>query len=318
MNLPEAIGGYFGWEMPQGLGWHRNLKALNTGRNAFEYILRAREYRHVYIPYYTCEAVLEPLIKLNIGYDFYHIDEQFEPIDVAGMNPDSGFLYTNYFGLKSEYIKGLVTLIPNLIVDASQAFFAQALTGIDSFYSPRKFCGVPDGGYVSCDVELLCEFEADDSIDRTKHLVKRMAQEAEEGYADFQASEVSLCNQPIKKMSKLTRAILNNINFLECLKIRNENFCFLHNSLQEKNGLKWLKTDQLDGPMVYPFYSTDRALRTRLIDQRVYIAKFWPNVLDWVNQSSIEYKFVENLLPLPIDQRYGKAEMKKIIGIING
>ena len=37
----------------------------------------------------------------------------------------------------------------NLIIDNAQAFFAKPLLGIDTFYSPRKFVGVSDGGILA-------------------------------------------------------------------------------------------------------------------------------------------------------------------------
>ena len=70
----EAIGGYF--ELPdyeEGVFPHQDGILLNTGRNALEYILRSiGDAKRVYLPYYTCEVVLEPLKKLHIPWTFYH------------------------------------------------------------------------------------------------------------------------------------------------------------------------------------------------------------------------------------------------------
>ena len=96
----DAIGGYFGLELRKGAHYHRDAIRLNTGRNCFEYILRARDYKHVWIPYYTCEVMLEPLNKLHIPYSFYRINEQLEPHTLPELKADDAFLYTNYFGLK--------------------------------------------------------------------------------------------------------------------------------------------------------------------------------------------------------------------------
>ena len=46
---------------------------------------------------------------------------------------------------------------PNLIVDNAQAFYMPHL-GLASFYSPRKFFGVADGGYLFCGKKLDEEF----------------------------------------------------------------------------------------------------------------------------------------------------------------
>ena len=64
----KAIGGYFELELPKGEEYHKSALSLNSARNCFEYILRVRKYKKVYLPYYTCEVILEPLKKLNIQY----------------------------------------------------------------------------------------------------------------------------------------------------------------------------------------------------------------------------------------------------------
>ena len=62
----EPIGGYFSLELPHYGEYHKDAIRLNTGRNCLEYILRVRNYKKVYIPYYTCDVVLEPFKKLGI------------------------------------------------------------------------------------------------------------------------------------------------------------------------------------------------------------------------------------------------------------
>lgn len=107
----KSIGGYFEFELPEGSEYHPEAIALNSGRHCFEYILRLRKYIKLYIPYYTCEVILEPINKLGIKYEFYHIDKKLEShFDFSILRADEAFLYTNYFGLKDEYIN---TLPPN-------------------------------------------------------------------------------------------------------------------------------------------------------------------------------------------------------------
>ena len=77
----DAIGGYFSLELPIHEEYHKYALKLNTGRNCLEYILRCRHYSKVYIPYYTCDVILEPLQKLGIAFDFYHINLDFEITD---------------------------------------------------------------------------------------------------------------------------------------------------------------------------------------------------------------------------------------------
>ena len=136
----DAIGGYPELELRKGEHYHKNALRLNTARNCFEYVLRTRKYTKVYIPYYTCEVMLEPLEKCNVGYEFYHINELLEPVGIVQLQPTEAFLYTNYYGLKQQCVKKLAqTYGKQLIVDNAQAFFAEPLNGIDTFYSARKF-----------------------------------------------------------------------------------------------------------------------------------------------------------------------------------
>ena len=91
--------------------------------------------------------------QLNINYEFYHINEMLEP-EIKQINNDSALLYTNYFGIKVEFIQSIIKKNKNIIIDNSQAFYAEPINGIDTFYSPRKFFGVPDGGYLSINKKI--------------------------------------------------------------------------------------------------------------------------------------------------------------------
>jgi len=57
-----AIGGYFELEtcISETL-YHDNAIAVNSCRNALEYILVANDYNKIYIPYYTCDVTLQPI-----------------------------------------------------------------------------------------------------------------------------------------------------------------------------------------------------------------------------------------------------------------
>jgi len=313
MISPKAIGGYFGIEMKSGISYHENGMALNSGRNCLKYILGARKYSHVYVPFYTCDAILEPLKELNVRYEFYSINESMELIKLPKINEDGALLYINYFGLKSNYIKKLAKSVPNLIVDAAQAFYMKPVRGIDTFYSPRKFFGVPGGGYVYTEKILPNDIPEDLSINRFSHLLLRVEQGAEGGYEDFVQNEKSFSRKPVRKMSKLTNLLMHSIDYKFSLKKRNENFRYLHEHLKGENEIKWIEPDSLKGPMVYPFFSNKNGLREKLIENRVYIATYWPNLFDLTEKKSFEFRLYENLLPLPIDQRYGKEEMDFII-----
>ena len=311
-----AIGGYFSLELPYHEEYHKNAIRLNTGRNCLEYILRVRGYKKVYVPYYTCEAVLEPINKLGIPYEFYHIDIHFEIRDRFTLKEGEALLYANYFGLKQRFVEQLAEKVGSqLIVDNTQAFYAKPIQGIDTFYTCRKFFGVADGAYLYTDKLLRDDFEQDESYDRMAHLLKRIDLSAEQGFADFRKVDDGLDNQPIRKMSKLTQRIMQSIDYEAAAKKRRENFQILQEQLGEKNNLE-IKLDDEAVPMVYPFLVPIKGMREKLIENKVFVARYWPNVLDWTTEKDIEYLLACQMQPLPIDQRYGEEEMKYIINKI--
>lgn len=313
----KPIGGYFSLELSQGKSYHPNAIALNTGRNCLEYVLRVRGYKKVYIPYYTCDVVLEPFHKLNVGYEYYHINRQLELSNQISLQDKEAILYTNYFGLKQRYVEQLAKRYgKQLIVDNTQAFYAKPVEGVDTFYTCRKFFGVSDGAYLYTDAEAEIEMEQDVSYDRMSFLLKRLDLGPEAGYADFREQSTRLVGQPIKWMSKLTQSMMKGIKYEAIARRRRENYNYLHKYLSSSNQMQ-LSLDDDAVPMVYPYYrSNDPSLKQYLIENRIFVATYWPIVMTWCNKGQWDYLLASNTCFLPIDQRYGEEDMKYIIGLI--
>lgn len=319
----EAIGGYFELAdlVEVGKFPHNDGVLLNTGRNALEYILRSiGEVKCVYLPYYTCEVVLEPLKKLNIPYTYYHINSFFEIADE--LNPQVGeyIIANNYYGIKDAYIQKLAEKYGDqLIVDCAQALFAKPLSGIKAFYSMRKYVGVADGGvaYLGNLPDDLVEVEdMENTDDHDSHLFKRKQFGAEAGFSDYQANEKKLDDQPIRLMSFQTKWLLDHIDYDNVVARRRENYQYLHEALVGKNTLTLPDMGSFACPMVYPFKSeTNRKLRKELIENKVFVAKYWPNVEEQEGFEK-ESDMALNVIPIPCDQRYGKDEMSRIIELI--
>ena len=143
-------------------------------------------------------------MKLGIDYEFYHVDINLEIRDEFSFKSNEALLYVNYYGLKQRYVEYLAARMENkLIVDNTQAFYSMPIDGIDTFYTCRKFFGVPDGAYLYTDKLLNDSFEYDVSFDRMTSLTKRIDLGAEAGYSDFKSLSKALVGQPIKKMSCL-------------------------------------------------------------------------------------------------------------------
>lgn len=309
----KPVGGYFSLELPVFPEYHADAIALNSGRFCLEYILRCRKYTKLFVPYYTCDSVIEPIKKLGIKYEFYHIDKLYHIVNDVSLKNNEALIYTNYWGLQDVYCHELVSQYgKQLILDYTQAFYSRPISGIDTFYSCRKFFGVPDGGYLYTDAVADFAVEDDFSWQRMDSLVKRIDISPEEGYEDFHKTSVLFHSMPIRRMSNFTKRMMNGINY-ECVaqqRIDNYNFLFDHLGGREL----------YDGevPMVFP-YETEKgqALRKLLILNKVFVAKYWPNVDEWCDTDSEACWMANHILPLPIDQRYVEADMSRIINIIN-
>ncbi len=317
------MGGYF--ELADyeegGIFPHQDGILLNTGRNALEYILRSiGDVSKIYLPYYTCEVVLEPLKKLNIPWEYYHINTQFEIADEIHPKKGEYIIANNYYGIKDAYIQQLAERYgDHLIVDCAQAFFAKPIPGIKAFYSIRKYVGVADGGVAYLgnlpdDKVEISEIERSEEHD--SHLMKRKQFGAEAGFADYQANEKKLDNQPIRLMAINTKWILDHIDYDKVIKKRKANFQYLNDSLFDFNQLTLPTLDSFACPMAYPFMmNTKNDLRNVLIENKVFVARYWPNI-ELLEDFELENELANNVIPIPCDQRYGVEEMNRIISVI--
>ena len=315
----EAIGGYFSLELPlnaKGELYPEAIK-LNAGRFCLEYILRARQYKKIYLAYYTCDSVLQPIKKLGLEYEFYHIDEQLHIASHIELKQNEVLIYCNYYGLQDEYVEQLSKEYENhLIIDNSQAFYSCPIPHIDTFNSCRKFFGVADGAYLFTEKKLDIVLSYDHSIGRMKYLAERIDRSAEEAFPAFHNNEDIIDHSNITRMSKITQRMMDTIDYDMVAKRRIQNYRMLDRVLMETNSFH-KKINKNTVPMVYPYLiQGGNKLRKWLIEHKVYVAKYWPNVEEWLNEDSFEVYLANDLLPLPIDQRYGKEEMKYIIQLI--
>ena len=298
------IGGYFELDPGGGNTPLPDGVLLNSGRNALRHIVRQLKVKSIWVSEYTCPVVWDALRAENCELKFYSIGADMLP---ATKLPRNDFvLYTNYFGCCGKNVEMLATEYPNLIVDCAQAYHAKP-KGRASFTSPRKFFGVADGG-IAFGVETAV-YEQDDSSARQQHLIVRKEQGASAGYPLFQAAEESLVDAPIHTMSVATTVALQKFDVSTAIQKRRENFAFFREHLQ--SSFPFALADD-DVPMVYPFVTDDGSLRSRLIAQKIYVAKYWPGLSLEANA------LAERIILLPIDHRYGACEMRMICKIVRG
>lgn len=306
----KEIGGYLEFERFYGLNeWYKDKIKLNTARNAFLYLAKAKAIKKVYLPYFLCDSLCEACKKENIEVEFYHVNRKFEPDFNRIMNSEEYLYIVNYYGqITNDQIIQYKENYHNIVIDNVQAFFQSPVTDVDTIYSCRKFFGVPDGAYLSTNLEYI-ELECDISYDKVQHLIGRLEMSASVFYSDFKKSEKTFEKAEIKGMSEFSRNILNVIDYVFVKSRREENWCYLHSMLKDFNGLH-LKNSE--GPYMYPFYSEKASeIRKKLVEKKIYIPTLWPNVLDLMG-CDLEKDYALNILPLSCDQRYRADDMKRL------
>lgn len=307
----KEIGGYIEFEHYKGNFCHESAIALNCGRAALEYLIRAKEIKRIYLPYFCCDSVAQPCRKCSVDITFYHVDKQFTPVLSDGIPEDAWLYIVNYYGqLNNEKLSEYKARFTNLIIDNAQAYFQMPISGVDTLYTCRKFFGVSDGAFLYTDAELDI-IEQDESFNRMHFLLGRHERTANEFYSEYAANNKLFVNEPIKRMSKLTENLLRGIDYKFVKERRWQNFEYLHRHFSRVNRLQLVVPD---GAFMYPLYvDGGPEIRKRLQEKKIYVPTLWPDVFNLCNKTDIEYNMAKDILPLPVDQRYDEEEMNYIV-----
>lgn len=312
MTLNKPIGGYFELELSDtGNQYHCTAIKMKCGRSALHYILTIIKPSLVYIPYYTCDSLVEPFTAGNFNYKFYSINEKLEPRELPVLKRGEYFLYVNYLG-----IKGATTAVlsekykDRLIIDATQAFFMKGDGVSWQFNSCRKFFGVPDGSYLYAPAGIkLLQPEMPNENYITTHLQKRRGGDFAEGYPYFLENE-EMMDAQIAGMSELTEQLLLGVDYSMVIKKRLVNYDHLHDHFKGVNGYD-AELAYGDIPMCYPLLPPHMVDRGELYPENIFIPTFWKEVLDRSPANyEVEKDITTRMLPLPIDHRYSTEDMK--------
>lgn len=313
------IGSFIELQFPKGLEYYKgetNIARLNSGRVAIWHAFRVLGCEAIWLPYYQCNSVREFLSRKGVTIKYYHIDQNFNPIDLFPEKNDA-VLIVNYFGVMSvKRIQTLAKQFANVIIDNSQAFFSKPIEGCMNVYSARKFVGVPDGAYVIGENANMYvdEYEQCYSSDTALFLLQRIEYGCEgKTYQTRTINEERIDTEDAKRMSMLTRSILDGTDYnYICIK-RQENFSIassLFGTINQFNPS--LYYDEGCVPMVYPLVVEDDSLLQKLLDHKHFQGHWWNYLLKEVAKDSFEYWLSRYIIPITIDQRYSKAELRHL------
>lgn len=311
----KEYGGYIEFENYHGNMLHDRAISLNCGRNALAYLCEAKKIKKLYLPYFLCSSVPNLCDKIGVEYGYYHINEKFEPIFNKALGENEWLYIVNFYGqLDNDYLTAWKRKYGRVIVDNAQSYFQMPVEGMDTLYTCRKYFGVADGAFLYTDTWLECELPKDESFERMHFLLGRFERSANEFYSEYVANNKLFATESVKRMSRLTENLLRGIDYASVAKRRQENFEFLNAEFWNINELK-LKS--VYGAFMYPLLiQNGAAVRKELQKEKIYIPTLWPNVLEECSPDSLEYHYAADILPIPVDQRYGIEDMKYLVEVI--
>ena len=315
MSELKEIGGYLEFEHYSGVMLHEEALKLNSARNALAYLIKAKEIRKIILPKLLCDCIEDICAEYGVQIRYYHVGFDFHPEQVSSDQDEWVYIINFYGQLKDNEIRDLHTKYERIIIDNAQAYFNDPIEGIDTLYSCRKFLGVPDGGLLYTDAHIDETVENDLSHQKLAFLAGRLEKSASEFYDQYVINENHFYGDSLKLMSLFTENILHSFDYDHIRSVRENNFKYLQSNLE---GINQLNIVAPKGPFMYPLM-VDKAdeLREYLISNKVYVPVLWKNVIEDNAESTTEYSLASKCIPLPVDQRYGIEDMKRIVELIN-
>lgn len=299
------------------------------------------------MPGYMCDSVFLPFRHRGWELFFYSVDRDLlsygEELFRLALEHDPGLILIHpYYGTDTcrelrVHLRALRKSGIYVMEDVTQAYYLKE-AGKDADFvvgSLRKWYAIPDGGFVATDLPLaedvLEEGEAyaqerlTPLTEKWKYLhdeafVQMAEEERQERKMTFlkknRALEEALdhcCG--IRRMSRLSRLILAETDEAAAAAKRAENYHYLYEKVIERKGIRPILPKQ-DGkaPLYFPVYAREREELQRFLRERdIYAPVLWP--LGEENRNALmgdEDYIYRHMLALPIDQRYGLAEMERI------
>jgi len=311
----KRIGGFFELEIIKGNSlYHDNAIKLSTGRACLNYILKVIQPTKVYLPFYCCDALFDPMVLNNIDYEFYPINNQLEIQKLPNLKSNEIIIYTNFFGIKKKYVKKLIKIFNDkLILDDTHSFFTKGYkTNNFSFTSARKYFGVPDGAflYTPKHIKLDLNIEKNCSIS-VQHNVHRLIGLNDKAYMEFAEYEKML-GSDIDSISLLSEKILSTIDYDSIRKRRDENFNYFHKEFGGINKLK-INKNEIDS-FCYPLLLNKSIDKKKLYHEEIFIPNLWldTHYREQKDNFPLECMFSQDILPLPIDHRYLVKDLRRV------
>ena len=321
-----------------------NAEYFDTGRSALKAILAmlSQTSGTILVPEYMCESVIkcyaiDKVVFYKIRDDFgIDEDDLMRKIDASV----SILFVMNYFGAVNsntilKKIREAAEVFHFIVIEdvTHSLFSSKASIGDYMVASLRKWLPVPGLGVVyskkNIPIEIDCSRynKSRDNEKISAMILKNMyisgQLDCNSTYREiFADCEMRIDNQKeISAASDLSVFIAKCFDVNDIINKRRNNYSYLKGRLLGTEFAPVNKIDiETEVPFTYVIKLADKekrdSLRKYLIDNRIYCAVHWPTDGICENERVGHVNNAKTLLSLPIDQRYGSAEMNHLLNVI--
>lgn len=323
-----------------------NVELMSTGRDALGLVAETIDLNggNILFPSYCCSSMVEPFIKRGWNVIYYPLNEDLsvnrtEILDLCGRFNPKAVLLMNFFGVApiddvSYNVKKKFENV-RIIEDFTHVLFSKMVLSnkyVDFFVaSIRKWVGVADGAVILSNQSIKNFIKNENSnfinlrneaqllkfkYSITKDIILK------ESYLELlkKADLVIDKYENIYSISKSSLKVLNSLNVNSLILSRKENFKHLYDGISQINGIKFqVKFDikQIDCPFSLPILVNDRdKIQKKFASYGLYAPVLWPINNIARNVCDVSKTMSDNMLSIPIDQRYDYEDIEDIIRII--
>lgn len=321
-----------------------DLRHMMSGRCgimlAIRDFMRGDDRRVAYLPAYTCETVSGCFYRLGYRVTYYDVDRALRPLhDERALGEISLALFCGYYGFKTfdePFIRACAERGIGTILDATHSLFtadgvsewAQYVAG-----SVRKVLPVACGGVA---IKRGGRFGVESEPIHEEHVRRRyayfegLANAGDEAALDraaerFWDSELMLREvYGAQESDERSVEVVNRYPVREMIKRRAENYNALFEAFPEAQWAAPALGPAAEGvcPTHFPVYSPRRdQLIARLREAGVHATVYWP-MPPFIEGEIERYPGADwiyrHILALPVDQRYGPDDMRRVADAVRG
>lgn len=310
----REMGGTLPFELTYCGEFHTNAAVrLNSVRTALWFVQQYENAQRVWLPILYTPYVKKMFQDDNVEVCEYQITQQFEPEGIDYQKGDLVVL-VNYYGVMNSICRKYAEIFDAVVIDNSFAFYDEPIVGRHKYtaYSCRRFFGVPDGAYLYGQFEQLLDLDKDISYRSMTHLMKSLEYNSSNVARKESTANESRVGRDRLLMSELTKRLMESVNYESVMERRIKNFSVLHKSLKE---YQELQINEIRPAQCYPLLCDGKA-RAVLNSKGIHIPILWRKALQDTSEESNEYAFAQNVIALPIDQRYEAKDMLYLAQVV--